>query len=118
MTENQDQQLVDECFAAAQQTAPLPSLDLMERIMGDAAALQPAPQRPAPKPLGNWALFWSIIGGWRGAGGVALATLAGIWIGFSQPAGLDMLAESYLNGDEMSYLADLVPDYETELWEG
>lgn len=117
MTNNNDE--LDILFNAARKSAVAPSNDLMQRILADADATMPrahaAPQKTATKP-GVFATLWSAIGGWPAAVGMAAATLAGVWIGFSQPAGLDLLTQSYLGID--SDYSILAPDFSSGTWEG
>lgn len=81
--------MLDDLFAAARQAAPDPSDTLMARIVADAAREMP---RPAPATPGVWATLWDGLGGWIGAGGLAAATVAGLWIGIAPPAGLADMA--------------------------
>ena len=115
---NKDDEL-DILFHAARRSTVAPSNDLLGRIMADADTAMPrahtAPKMAATKS-GIFATLWSAIGGWPAAAGMAAATLAGVWIGFSQPAGLDLLTESYLGIDsEFSILAS---DFSADMWEG
>ena len=115
---NKDDEL-DILFNAARGSTVAPSNDLLGRIMADADAAMPnahtAPKITATKS-GIFATLWSAIGGWPAAVGMAAATLAGVWIGFSQPAGLDLLTESYLGiNSDYSILAS---GFSAEMWEG
>lgn len=75
-------------FEAARTEAPEPSAALMARILADAQAAQevaaPAPARRRRFP--GWRLP-ALAGGWGAAGGLAAATLAGVWIGFAATQG-------------------------------
>ena len=77
--------MLDDLFAEIRQVAPQPSEALMARIAADAATHMP---RPEPAPQGIWATLWDGLGGWIGAGGLAAATVAGLWIGIAPPDGL------------------------------
>mgnify|MGYP001288840400 CR=1 FL=1 len=75
-----------------------PPPGFLARVAAAGEAMQPAPEgaapvaqpsRPAP---GLWAELARAIGGWRGAGGLLTATLAGAWIGIADPGGLLMSA--------------------------
>jgi len=71
--------------------------DAMARILAAAGA----PPAPAPRPLGGDAgdrgLF-DVLGGWLGMGGLAAATLAGLWIGIMPPAGVGDLTAGVFGG--------------------
>lgn len=120
MTDKNDTNL-NAYFAAARKTAMLPSDNLMARILADADAAMPvlvpvSKMTPHNNSTGFFATLWAAIGGWPAAAGMATATLVGIWIGFSQPAGLDILSMKFLAAD--SALVDLVSVFDAELWEG
>lgn len=105
-------------FEAGRQTSVMPSSDLLARVMADAEA-QVAKQSPVPTTqAGFLSVLWSAIGGWPAAAGMATATLVGVWIGFSQPVGLDQIADSYLGYGTDSYLVDLVPAFGDGFGEG
>jgi hypothetical protein len=80
--------LVDALLADAGAAAPVPGTVLMARVLDDAFRLQPAVAAPpAPARGGGWfADLADALGGWRGAGGLATATVAGLWIGLSDAA--------------------------------
>lgn len=104
-------------FAAAQADAPVPSAALMDRIMADAVA-QNAPRKVTPARPGMFASLIEAIGGWPTLAGMTTAGIVGLWVGFSQPAGLDAVAEQLLGADDTSYLVDLVPAFGAEIEEG
>ncbi|MBT8411624.1 MAG: hypothetical protein KJP02_07495 [Octadecabacter sp.] len=91
MTNDRDTDMLDTAFAAARSDAPAPSDDFLNRIMMDAdAVLHDAvvtQTRPAVRPSWREMLF-DAIGGWPSLGGLAAATVAGLWIGVSPPAAL------------------------------
>ncbi len=101
--------------AAAKDAAQTPSADLMARVLADAEAMQPTPAALVPGPLprrGMLAGIVSALGGWPSLGGLAAATMAGLWIGFSAtpdalPDGLAALVE----GGSTEYLAYLDTSY-------
>ncbi len=69
---------------------PAPSDDLMARIMADAEALRPIPGALiAGEPEGFFESFLSLLGGWKGAGGLVSAGIIGLWIGVSPPSTLE-----------------------------
>ncbi|MCY1126322.1 hypothetical protein OU426_05585 [Frigidibacter sp. RF13] len=77
-----------------------PPPGFLARVAAAGAAIQPAPEAVTaaiaqPRPAsGFWAEIARAIGGWRGAGGLVTATLAGAWIGLADPGGLLMAAAS------------------------
>lgn len=86
---------LDELFAEARETAPVPSSALLARVMADAEAeldargagvpawAAPTPKAPDRHPLIKAAL--AALGGWRGVSGLATATIAGLVIGLGAP---------------------------------
>ena len=93
-----DKTVLEQSFAAMRaEDVPL-SEDLLDRIMMDAdrvlaeAHAAPAPAR-APLSLGG--LIRDVIGGWPSFGGLAAATVAGLWIGISPPDVLIDLTTGY-----------------------
>ncbi|MBU2992692.1 hypothetical protein Q4555_04210 [Octadecabacter sp. 1_MG-2023] len=97
MTTDIDEKMLNEAFAQMRVADPVPSEDLMNRIMLDADMVladdATAPQRSKP---GFGAMLLDVIGGWPTFSGLAAATVAGVWIGAVQPAALT--------------------DFSTELW--
>lgn len=55
--------------------------DLMARVLGDAERISRM-RRPVPV----WEQMREAVGGWPALGGLAVASLAGLWIGFAPPA--------------------------------
>lgn len=111
-------------FAAERAQSPVPSADLLGRIMADAqtqaqtqAQAQAGPVATAPQ-RGVFANLLQPIGGWPSLAGMATAGVVGVWIGFSQPAGLDMVAEQLMGTADSDYLVDLVPAFNTDFEEG
>ena len=78
---------LESLFAAARAGRPSPSAGLTARIMVDADAVQaafgtvPVPARPR-----RWSGWIAAMGGNGVLAGLATATLAGLWLGFAQPA--------------------------------
>jgi hypothetical protein len=91
-----------EFFAAAQNDMPEPSAALLARILGDAEAeiaQRAAPARTVPRARAAvWLEILALLGGWRALGGLATATLAGVWIGFSGADGVSGSALDFLTG--------------------
>ena len=70
--------MLDDLFAQARQLAPVPDAALTARVLADAARPVPVPRPPQS--------FWAQLGGWPALGGLATATIAGIWIGIASPS--------------------------------
>ncbi len=101
-------------FQAVQDTAPVPSEELWQRVHADADAAMPPPAtRPAstarrPVQVGLVAGLLAAIGGWPSMAGLATAAIAGVWIGFSNPAALSELNDlGLLPGDTSAQVFDL-----------
>jgi len=95
MTDSHDTDDLDleRFFRAARQAPPEPSMEFLARLAAEGAALQSArmaPVRPprSPAPRGVFAALAAALGGWGAlggmAGGMATATVAGLWIGLAQ----------------------------------
>ena len=106
--------MLDAFFDAARDVAPVPpGEDLMARVLADAAAEQPVPTTPdrtsrramPPRPSPSQSLA-ALLGGWKGAAGLSVATLAGLWIGISPPGPLAETAGSVF-GTGTAYVIDL-----------
>lgn len=102
-------------FDAGKAARPEPGDALMARIMADADRVQ-AERAAAPAPVrqqrrrGRLAWLAAALGGWPAMAGLAAATVAGLWIGVSAPAGLTGMAQEVIAGSEAAYLIDLDPD--------
>ena len=87
-TKHQEDAMLDALFEAGQDAGPTPSEALMARIVADATQMQPeisaetVPPKSEPSVL---ARLRDALGGWTGVGGLATATMAGLFFGFSQP---------------------------------
>ena len=88
-----DDKILEAAFAQARTPDIMPSEAALNRIMMDAdsvlAEATPAPARPKQ---GFGAMILEAIGGWTAFGGLATATVAGLWIGVSPPAALTDLS--------------------------
>ncbi|MEQ3626093.1 MAG: hypothetical protein ABNH26_09315 [Celeribacter sp.] len=86
--------------------------DLLARILGDAEAEQDSREaerlRAATgasvgktRSTGRWSLTALLrgIGGWPAAASLAAATMAGVWIGVDQPAGLDSVTGAFIGSE-------------------
>ncbi len=89
-----DQDL-DALFATARAAPVAPSDALLARIVADADAIAAGRTMPARPALGFWTMLRVAIGGWPALGGMAAATLAGVWIGFAPPSAVATLATTF-----------------------
>ena len=76
-------------FEAARAESPAPSQDLMARILTDAGTQDQAATLRAPG--GVLLGFFEAIGGWAGAGGMATASVLGLWLGTGPTVVVDAL---------------------------
>lgn len=113
---------LDAYFEAGRAVAVTPSAELLDRIMQDAETEMPEPEGVTTKAIApKQGLFSSLreaIGGWPVLAGVATAGIVGVWIGFSQPVGLDVVAQQWGAAEDAEYLVDLVPAFESGFEEG
>lgn len=113
-----DDKMLDDTFAHIRSDTVPVSDSLMDRIMMDAdhvlATAHPLPENTGAAPSrGLGATLLDAIGGWPSAGGLAMATVAGLWIGVAPPAALAGVTDALwggtyevpvLNGDLLSAL--------------
>ncbi len=110
---------LDGLFTAAQDAAPVPSDDLMARILADAEAEIAVAPAPVPMPRrGILRMALGVIGGWPAAAGLAAAAVTGVMIGLASPDALESLSGGALSADGGYALDDLVPSYGDLLGEG
>lgn len=95
--------------------------DLMERILADAVAAQPAPVLPGPAvPSASnaestgWRGWLDALGGWPALGGLAAAAVTGLWIGVAPPAAIDDLVAGVLGETVSLDLSGLGDTFELE----
>lgn len=79
-----DDDMIDALFAQARTQSPAVPDDLMARVLADATDML-VHSVAAPKPR-IWPAFLELIGGWPSVGGLAMAGVAGIWVGIAPPA--------------------------------
>ena len=74
-------------FKEAAEDAPRPDPALMRRIVADAQAVSGAQADMRANPtVGTRLSAWlSMLGGWRGVGGLITAACVGLWFGFASP---------------------------------
>jgi hypothetical protein len=113
-----DQMLAD--LGAVQ--PPVPDA-LMTRILADAAAVQDAVQAERPRPAANvvqgslWGRIAAAVGGGKVLAGLGSAAVAGVVLGFAQPASLAPLT-SAVWGQGLDISVDLLPADDDLLAEG
>jgi hypothetical protein len=109
---NPNDDMLDDLFAQARGTSPVPSDALMARVIADADAIQPrAVAAPVARP-GLMMRMLDAIGGWPAVSGLAMATVAGIWVGVAPPASVQDVTAAMM-GDEVSinlFTTDLILD--------
>ena len=103
MTKSEDQML-DDLFALGRGTAPVPSDDLIARILHDATMARAV--EPAPK-FSFWAGFRDMVGGWPAVGGLAMAGVTGVWFGIAPPTSVASFASDLIG---TSVTVDLFDD--------
>lgn len=113
MTEKRpfDEAALDELFASAHGNSPLPSADLVGRILADAEAVQAVEVAVTPAPSGLWTRLLQGIGGWPSAVGLASAAMAGVVIGFTSLETLDSVSGGYLSVVTGYGVTDLMPSF-------
>lgn len=101
---------LDALFAAACREVPDLPPALLARVLADADAELAARSRPTFRPApsvrgGVLAELLVLIGGWRAVSGLATATVAGVWIGFSGLGNLSVTAAELLGVSRTDTLA-------------
>lgn len=107
---------LDDLLALAARKPAVPSEALMERVLADAMALQPAavmfrPAVPAAKP-GVLARLAAVFGGPPALAGLGTAAVFGLALGYLSPATMD-----YLTGTSTD-TAEFFPDSDLLTTEG
>ncbi len=108
-----DDAMLESLFAVAKDApAAQPSPDFMARMLAEAEALQPAAAElvAAPSPRsGPLIRLVAMLGGWPSVSGLAVATMAGVWIGVAAgPAMMQSdLGASLLVTTDETYLSAL-----------
>lgn len=110
-----DDAMLDEVFAAGRADAPVPSADLLARIMADADGVaegREALTEPRRKRRSWIAGIAAVVGGWPALAGMATAAAAGVWIGAAQPEAVTTLTGGVLPATTSDYeLEDMFPGY-------
>ncbi len=107
-----DSDMIDALFAQARTQSPAVSDDLMVRVLADAADMLVHPV-VAPKPA-LWPTFMELIGGWPSVGGLAMAGVAGIWVGVAPPASVTTWAADLIGSPVSIDLLSDTSDYFAE----
>lgn len=97
MTEPNQTEL-DNLLADVAAVKPSVPSDLMARVLIDASQVQP--RDGVQSQLGVWAGILDMIGGWPAVGGLAIAGVAGLWIGVAPPVGLENMATTVLGSTQ------------------
>ena len=84
MMTKSDDDMLNAAFADLRETPPPASDDLMTRVMQDADRMLAQNLRSRVAPTFR-EMLRDIIGGWPQLGGLAAATVAGVWLGVAQP---------------------------------
>ena len=113
---------LDALFAEAKSEALSEHSALMGRIFADAVRVQPqpttgAPTRSDPDASGFWAMVAAFFGGRAVLAGLGTATVAGMIIGFAQPAPLTALTETFFAQVPLDEI-ELIPGIDAILTEG
>lgn len=113
MTDMQDDEL-DRLLAVAASAPVRPSDALIERVLADALALQPAPApvalRPGPSRSrpGLLARIAAALGGGAALAGVGTAAVFGLALGYLSPTSLDYLTGATVDSAEFFPDADFL----------
>lgn len=111
---DKDDAFLDKMFAAARAAdADVPD-HLLDRVLADAALVPVAVVRET-----FWAGLVAAIGGWPALGGVAMAGLIGVWVGFMPPAQIETFAADVLGTTtSVSFMGDFDDLLEVEASDG
>lgn len=102
---------LDLLLAGARDGVP-PSAALMERVLADAAVLQPraAPVRAALSPARGWLSdLFDVFGGGGAVAGMSAVTAVGLFFGFVQASSLTSLTTALQGGTEVVESVELLP---------
>lgn len=106
---------LDDLFAKAAAQRITPSDALVNRIMADAADVQPKQRRLAPVAGPGW---FATLADWFGGGlslaGMSAAAITGLYLGVAQPTAVLALSD-YVTGTTTSGSLELLPST-SPLW--
>jgi hypothetical protein len=107
---------IDDLLALAARDRPTPSAALIDRVLADAAQVQPvAPARPARRPgPGLLARLAAAFGGGPVLAGVCSSVVLGMAVGYLNPTSLDYLTGGLIAAETV----DLFPSVDALLTEG
>lgn len=114
---------LDAVFSLASDNTPEPSAALLKSIMADADQVASAREQASvkltePPGVGLYTSLLNAVGGWPAMGGLATATVAGIWIGYASPATVDGLTDGYLASQTYQDMGDFLPTIDVLFEEG
>lgn len=92
---------LDRLFDEMRQTGPEPSSALLDRVLLDAARLQPKPAAPSRPPVvdtGVWHRLFALVGGPPVIAGLCSVALIGIILGYAEPTRATYLFDSLGGG--------------------
>jgi len=89
-------------FDAARRTTPVPSEDMLARVLADAERVRTVAPPRGPRQVRPTRIR-DLLGGWPAMAGLAAATLAGLWIGAGLPEAVPGVTEAV-------YLVDITPE--------
>lgn len=101
--------MMEAYFDAARSETAAPSAELMARVLSDAHAVQAGLIAPPDKTTmrrPSLRQAFRALGGWPAVAGLATATVAGVWIGATQPDAMTPYT-SFLQQDAALYQVDL-----------
>ncbi len=104
-------------FEAARRETAEPGADWLARVADDAARQTAAHRNSGSGRRSFWMQLGDLLGGWQMAGGMAMAGVAGLWIGFAQPGGLDPAGLALGASAEVDVLAGGSFDQTLLIWE-
>ena len=104
---------LDDLFAtaAAQNAADVPSDALMARVLADAARAQQRPEITpvfTPARVGLWPGLAALFGGGGVLASVAMAAVAGLYLGFAQPPVMLQVTDAVIGNSGLESV-DLMP---------
>ena len=112
---------LDALFATARDAVPDAPDALLARVFADAERHRPMPVLRVVRRPSFWSSLLASVGGGGALAGLATATLAGVWIGFAQPAPITAVTDALWAGSadyDALDVVDLISSLDTFLQEG